>query len=283
VDLLNRRGIVLIEDCAQAHVAEYAGKKVGTFGDFGCFSLQQSKQITCGDGGITLVNRKEYIERAKIYPDKGWARSSGRNHQFFGMNYRMTELQGAVALAQMQKLPNLIAARREPAENLVERLSHITGVLLPPQSRDINSSWWKFPLGIDAKTTGISTDEFAEALRVEGLRMMRRYLPRPLFEEDMIRCRHTFGQSGYPFSAVDYIPPDIFDYPGLNEFNQHWLLLEWSSRVKRRHIDGIHRAVEKVIRRLTRQDLTSREENQRESAFHRAAIDKVLVSSAPTK
>jgi dTDP-4-amino-4,6-dideoxygalactose transaminase/predicted dehydrogenase len=279
VELLDRHGIALIEDCAQAHVAEYAGKKVGTFGVFGCFSLQQSKQITCGDGGITLVNRKEYIERAKIYPDKGWARSSGRNHQFFGMNYRMTELQGAVALAQMRKLPSLIAARREPAEKLAELLSRIHGVLLPPQSSEINSSWWKFPIGIDARSTGISTDEFADALRVEGLRMMRRYLPRPLFEEEMIRCRRTFGQSGYPFSAVVYAAPDVSDFPGLAEFNERWLLLEWSSRVKRNHVDGIHRAVEKVIGRLAR---TPREDNRHESKFHLATSDKELVSTAST-
>src|SRR5262249_20900267 len=58
-ELLRSKGIALIEDCAQAHLADYGGKKIGTFGDLGCFSLQGSKQITCGDGGLTLVNRED--------------------------------------------------------------------------------------------------------------------------------------------------------------------------------------------------------------------------------
>ena len=108
-DLLRGRGISLIEDCCQAHDAEYQGRKVGTFGDFGCFSLQQSKQITCGDGGVTLVNRDDLAKRAALFADKGWDRERGaRAHLFLGMNYRMTELQGAVALAQLRRLPRMI-------------------------------------------------------------------------------------------------------------------------------------------------------------------------------
>ena len=103
VDLLRPKGIALIEDCAQAHFAEYRGKKIGTFGDLGCFSLQQSKQITCGDGGLTLVNREDLIERASLFIDKGRSRKAGRVHLFLGANYRMTELQGTVARAQLAK------------------------------------------------------------------------------------------------------------------------------------------------------------------------------------
>ena len=69
-------GVALIEDCSQAHFAEYKGTKVGTFGDFGCFSLQQSKQITCGDGGLTLVNDPDLAQRARLFVDKGWDRKS---------------------------------------------------------------------------------------------------------------------------------------------------------------------------------------------------------------
>jgi perosamine synthetase len=252
VALLRERGIALIEDCAQAHVTEYGGQKVGTFGEFGCFSLQQSKQITCGDGGLTLVNRPEFVERARFFPDKGWARGGGRNHQFFGMNYRMTELQGAVALAQLRKLPRLIRARREPARQLVEILDRIPVLALPPQKSQILSSWWKFPLGIDEEATGMTTDEFYEALRAEGVCMMRRYLARPLFEEEMLRCRRTYGQSGYPFSAVEYAAPDARDFPGLRKFNERWLLLDWSSRVKSYHVEAIGNAVRKVIEALAR-------------------------------
>jgi dTDP-4-amino-4,6-dideoxygalactose transaminase/predicted dehydrogenase len=247
VDLLRSKGIALVEDCAQAHLAEYAGKKVGTYGDFGCFSLQQSKQITCGDGGLTLVNRPELGERAQLFADKGWARGGARNHKFLGWNYRMTELQGAVALAQLRRLPRLIKVRRSMAERLAERLSGIRGVVLPPRDANVACSWWKFPFGIEETEGGRTTDEVFDALRVEGVRMMRHYLPRPLFEEPMIRCRRTYGQSGYPLSASWYVQPDIADFPGLQQFNRRWCLMDWSNRVKRRHVEAIYRAVEKVV------------------------------------
>jgi hypothetical protein len=128
-ELLRARGIALIEDCAQAHWADYRGKKVGTYGDFGCFSLQQSKQMTCGDGGITLVNRDDLADRAALFVDKGWNRRSGlRTHLFLGMNYRMTELQAAVARAQLRKLPALIARRQATASMLSDRLRGIRAV-----------------------------------------------------------------------------------------------------------------------------------------------------------
>ncbi|MGO9115865.1 MAG: DegT/DnrJ/EryC1/StrS family aminotransferase [Thermoguttaceae bacterium] len=252
VALLRERGIALIEDCAQAHLAEYDGKMVGTFGDFGCFSLQQSKQITCGDGGLTLINRPELAERAQLFADKGWARGGGRNHQFLGWNYRMTELQGAVALAQLGRLPELIRARRSAADQLTKLLSEIEGVVLPPRDSHLSSSWWKYPFGVRENATALCSDEVFDALRVEGVRMMRQYLPRPLFEEPMLRCPRTYGQSGYPFSATRYTRPNIEDFPGLQAFNKRWFLMEWSNRVKPRHVIAIHRAVEKVIARTRR-------------------------------
>jgi dTDP-4-amino-4,6-dideoxygalactose transaminase len=126
-ELLRSRGIALIEDCAQAHLAEYRGKKVGTFGDLGCFSLQGSKQITCGDGGITVINREDLVERARLFIDKGRSRKAGRQHTFLGVNYRMTELQGTVARAQLAKCAAIIDARRTAADALTDRLRPLPG------------------------------------------------------------------------------------------------------------------------------------------------------------
>ncbi len=252
VELCRSRGIALIEDCAQAHAARFAGQNIGTFGDFGCFSLQQSKQITCGDGGITIVNRPEYFERARYFVDKGWTRSTGRNHRFLGMNYRMTELQGAVALAQLARLPQLMNNRRARARELVQALRSVPGVLLPPPDERIEGSWWKFPIGVDEATLHCTIDEFYDALRVEGVRMMRTYLPRPLFEEEMFRAQRTYGESGYPFTAVDYKAPERHDFPGLLQFLQNWLLIDWTNRVRTRHVAGISQAVQKVAGHYSR-------------------------------
>lgn len=249
-DLLRERGIPLIEDCAQAHGAEYQGRKVGTFGDFGCFSFQQSKQITCGDGGVTLVKRADLAERASLFVDKGWDRKQGvRAHLFLGMNYRMTELQGAVALAQFRKLPRLIGVRRAMADRLTQHLRGITGLIPLPEEPGVLPSWWMYAFGIDEDLVGMSTDRFAELLLVEGVKVRRQYLPEPIFEYDVLKHQRTYGESRYPFSAFPYQPPHVDDFPGLAEFGRRLLFLGWSHHVRPRHVDAIAAAVHKVVAR----------------------------------
>lgn len=247
VDVLRRHGIPLIEDCSQAHGASYRGRKVGTFGAFGCFSLQQSKQITCGDGGITLVNDEGFAERAALFVDKGWDRKRGlRAHLFLGMNYRMTELQGAVALAQLRRLPALLQARRKSAEHLTNQIEKIRGILPPKRGSALDPSWWMYAFRIDEKLLGISTDAFAAALLVEGVRVRRQYLPVPIFEYDVLKHQRTYGDSGFPLSAYNYTPPDVEDFPGLRGFDERLLLIGWSHHARTRHAEEIASAIRKV-------------------------------------
>lgn len=245
--LLDQRGIVLIEDCSQAHLATVGGELVGTVGDFGCFSLQQAKQITCGDGGFTLVNNEEYLQRAKLFVDKGWNRRSGlRKHEFLGLNYRMSELQGAVALAQLEKLPRLIEARRSTATQLSLNIRNVQGVSLPLDSEQDSPSWWIFNLSINGDVMGLSPDIFAQLLQVEGVQARRNYLPRPIFEEDVIQEQITYGKSRFPYSISDVPPPETANMPGLVEFMQRQIVIPWSSRVADKHVSQITSAVKKV-------------------------------------
>lgn len=258
VELLKSKGIILIEDCAQAHFADYCNRKVGTFGDFGCFSLQQSKQITCGDGGVTLVKREDFAKRAAFFVDKGWDRKRGaREYPFLGMNYRMTELQGAVALAQLRKLPRLIAARRVSADRLTRQLLEIDGVSPPSPRPGIVPSWWIYPFSIDEKRLGISTDAFAGALQVEGVKVKRQYLPEPIFECDMLKKQLTYGTSRYPFSAFPYEPPKRDDFPGLREFIHRLMFISWSHNLKPYHADGIASAIRRVATLLPKDTLSN--------------------------
>jgi dTDP-4-amino-4,6-dideoxygalactose transaminase/predicted dehydrogenase len=245
--LLRERGVCLIEDCSQAHFAEYQGKKVGTFGEFGCFSLQQSKQITCGDGGITLVNRPEYVQRASLFVDKGWDRKHGlRAHRFLGLNYRMTELQGAVARAQMRKLPKLIRARRDGAAALTELLRQTPGIVPPSEPAGTASAWWTYPFAIDEEVLGCGTAEFGGALRVEGVRVRHEYIPTPVFEYEVLRNHRTYGDSGYPYTAFPYEEPRRAEFPGLQAFSKGLLYMSWSHNVRPHHVQAIAAAVRKV-------------------------------------
>jgi dTDP-4-amino-4,6-dideoxygalactose transaminase len=112
---------------------------------------------------------------------------------------------------------------------------------------DTRSSWWLYNFVIDEALLGVNADEFCDGLRVEGVPAMRQYLERPLFEEEVIQKRRTFGNSGYPLSAVDYTPPKREDLPGLDEFFRRQIIVSWNSRMKTAHVEGIARAVEKLL------------------------------------
>lgn len=122
MELAERRGLFVIEDCAQAHLATYKGRICGTIGHLGCFSFQQSKHMTTGDGGMVVANEdKRFGRELRLCGDKGWPRAKGgRDHLFLAPNYHMTELQAAVGLAQLKKLPAMVQARIDAADRLTE-------------------------------------------------------------------------------------------------------------------------------------------------------------------
>src|SRR4030095_4813651 len=110
---------------------------------------QGATQTTCGDRGLTVINREHLFERARLFIDKGRSRKAGRQHTFLGVNYRMTELQGTVARAQLAKCATIIDARRTAANALTDRLRAIPGVILPRLPADTLSSWWLYNFFID--------------------------------------------------------------------------------------------------------------------------------------
>ena len=124
---------------------------VGTIGDIGALSFQQSKHITSGDGGITIVNAPELLPRAELFVDKGcdWTkdRTYRETYAFMAPCYRMTELQGAVLMVQVAKLPGIIEARRKAGGWLAEQLQELPGVVAPPMpDEEYDHGYWGFPL-----------------------------------------------------------------------------------------------------------------------------------------
>ena len=111
VALGNRVGVPVIEDCAQAFLAAYNGNFVGTIGRIGCFSLQQGKHVTSGEGGLVVTNDDELARRMYLSINKAWGYGDPRpDHYFIALNYRMSEVTGAVAGAQLKKLPTVVLA-----------------------------------------------------------------------------------------------------------------------------------------------------------------------------
>ncbi len=105
VKLAEKHAVPVIEDCAQSFLAQCDGRLAGTFGKIAAFSLQQGKHITTGEGGLVITNEDEVARRLFLFINKGWGYGDLKpDHYFLALNYRMSELQGAVAVAQLPKL-----------------------------------------------------------------------------------------------------------------------------------------------------------------------------------
>lgn len=192
------RGVTVIEDCAQAYLTVAGDGVAGTRGDIGCFSLQQSKHITAGDGGLTVTSDARLADRMRLFADKGWPRDTQeRTHLFLGFNYRMTELVGAVARVQLTRLKGVVDARRDVARRISDGLRGLPGLRLPGPD---GHSFWLYPILVDPQVLG-GNREFGAALVAEGLPVTPGYLDRPVHLVPALTERRTFGTSGFPLTS----------------------------------------------------------------------------------
>jgi perosamine synthetase len=217
--IARRHDLLLIEDCAQAMLATWRGKLVGTMGDLGCFSLQQSKVISTGDGGMTISNDDKLGARAALFADKGWERgvrqSGRREHRTFGLNYRMTELQGAVGLAQLGKAESFVARRRRVAALLTERLSDAPGIEPPFVLEGAEPVYWFYLLTLNKAVLPVDQPTFMRALRAEGIPLTGVHSGEPLYLQQMFQRKQVFGTSHYPFDYAGRSVEDVDYRPGL--------------------------------------------------------------------
>lgn len=132
--LCDKHGLILLEDFSQAHGAKWQDKKIGSYGDMAYGSFQQSKQITCGEGGVILTNDATLARRAFIGVDKAWQRDKSldqRSYEFLAPNLRFNALQAAVLEPQISRLDQLVAAKRQRAEILYNKVEALSDVIIP--------------------------------------------------------------------------------------------------------------------------------------------------------
>lgn len=256
VDIARRHQIPLIEDCSQAHVTSYKNHYLGTWGDIAAYSLQQSKHMTTGDGGLTITNRDDLAERMFLFRDKGWTRKPGwgpRTYAFLAPNYRMTELQGAVGLAQVKKVRQVVEKRMALGAYLSELLRDIPGVTPPPVTDGSEHSYWSFPLRID----GWPIEAFGQALTQEGVSAGAGYIGEPIFLcMEALAAKKTFGTSTYPFDGshggrqIDYGRGMC---PRTEEALQHMITIGFNENYTRQDIEDMAGAIHKVAALLPRE------------------------------
>jgi len=250
--------IPVIEDACQAYGALYGGKKAGTFGTAGCFSLQQGKHISAGEGGMVVTADTALHHRMRLFSDKAWDyEAEAPDHGFLALNYRMSELQGAVALAQLNRLDRSLAVRRENALWLSRELEAVEGLRLPETPEDGVHAFWRYPLRIEPAAFSGGVDAFSAGLKERGIHNLPRYIKKPAFLCGLFQKKKTFGASRFPFESpyrkgLPDIVYDMSDYPGTREALDTVIVLPWNEKYNQGHIAYIADAVKTVARSLRR-------------------------------
>lgn len=252
-ELCEQHGLMLIEDCAQAYLAPVDDIHAGRVGHIGCFSLQQTKHITAGDGGLVITDDAALARRMRLFSDKGWPRDTAeRTYLFLGVNYRMTELVAAVARAQLKRLGGVVDDRRTTATHATTGLAGLSGLTPPPDGGD--HVYWQYPLILEPDLAG-DLRHWAAALSAEGVPANPGYLTSPLYAAPVLRDRHTYGRSGFPLQdsagrTVDYPPGTCPVAEDL--ISRRLLVLPWNENYTYADVDDIVAAVRKVHAALSR-------------------------------
>jgi dTDP-4-amino-4,6-dideoxygalactose transaminase len=181
--LARKHDLVVIEDCAHAHGASWRARKVGSFGDFGSFSFQESKNMTAGEGGILVTNDADRAGKAWAFANQGRIPGGAwYQHESLGTNLRLTGFQAALLSAQLARLPEQLRAREQAAAYLTSQLRD-SGVLAAPEidPRVTRHGLYLFMLRLNSERLGgASKTHFLEALAAEGISGASSY-PHPLY------------------------------------------------------------------------------------------------------
>lgn len=206
--LADRHKLILIEDCAQAWGARYRGRPIGSVGHLACFSLQNSKHITCGDGGVVASNDERFGPLLQKYGDKGGDRQKWGGFDAFATNYRMSEPQAAVTAAQLTRLEAIVAQRARLGNLLTEKIADLPGLIPHQVHPDDRAVYWfyMFRLQLDALRCGRS--EFVKALVAEGAPVSGGYIKVPLYGEPVFQ-QHGFFAGRWPVKELGLTKMDF--------------------------------------------------------------------------
>jgi perosamine synthetase len=232
-------GIPVIEDCAQAFLARSDGRVVGTIGRFGAFSFQQGKHITSGEGGITICDDPVDARRVYLWVNKGYGYGNEvPDHDFVALNSRMTELQGAVLGAQLDRLTGVVESRRTSAALLTSMITDLEGIRPPTVRPGDAHSYWKYCVNVDRNVVPGGPLALGAELASRGISSAPRYIQKPAFECSVFTNQRTFGASRWPFSiardgSLDHSRARL---PGTYEALDQVLVLPWNERYTEEHV-----------------------------------------------
>ena len=215
-EMAARHNLLIVEDCAEAFGARYNGQLIGSFGDASCFSFFGNKTITTGEGGAVLFKDGAVAERARRLRDHGMDASRRYWHTEVGYNYRMTNLQAAIGVAQMERVEHILDRKRTISKGYDATLSKIPGIDLPGEVPNGESACWLYTIKLQG-SFGLTRDELAQRLLSNGIETRPVFLPlhdMPAFAP-FTRLRdfpvtHAISRSGLSLpSSTSLTPHDL--------------------------------------------------------------------------
>ncbi len=203
--LAKKYNLKVIEDCAQAHGAKYKGKYVGTIGDIGVFSLNVNKTIQSGEGGVCITDNSDLNYRLQLIRNHGEAVVEAAGYEniinIAGFNYRLTEIQAAIARTQLMKLDGINVKRIELVEQLTEGVKDIESLVPPVERENCKNTYYIYPLRFLNETAGVKREEFVTAANAEGIMFYQGYT-KPLYTQPVYQTKNLYKRN-YPFGAVE--------------------------------------------------------------------------------
>ena len=230
LELASEYDLRVIEDAAEAHGAEYRGQRAGNIGDIGCFSFYANKLITTGEGGMVVTDDEAVAERAEHLKDLAYSQPERYIHDAVGFNYRMTNLQAAVGVAQVEKLGRFVEMRRENAARYNERLAAVEGIRTPPEKPWAKSNYWMYAITVE-DSFPVNREELITSLSDQGIETRRFFAP--------MHEQPVFNQEGR-FEGEHY--------PAAERASRRGLYLPSTSHLSPTEIDEVCAAIESIAR-----------------------------------
>ena len=244
--LATQHGLPVIEDSAQSFLGASKGRPTGTMGSIGCFSFQQGKHITSGEGGILVTNDDALARRMRVFVNKAWPYGEANpDHEFIALNYRISELQSAVVRGQLTKLEAGVANRIAMAERLSKQIDGLPGIGTPIIADGDTHCFWRYALRVDGNVLLGGPDGLAAQLKSFEIPSAPRYIQKPAYKCKVIAEQRTFGNSRWPFTLAR---PEAVDYsdalfPGSLAMLEKVLVLSWSEKMSAEVVDHLASAI----------------------------------------
>ncbi|HWL55025.1 MAG TPA: DegT/DnrJ/EryC1/StrS family aminotransferase [Chthoniobacteraceae bacterium] len=248
--LAREHGLVLIEDCAQAWGSRWRDQPVGSFGDFGCYSLNDFKHISCGDGGLVGSSVERFAGQLQKFGDKAYDRVSGsRTPDVLAPNYRISEPQSAVAAAQLERMPEIANRRHRLGTRLGRQLEGVPGIVPHRVEPEAYCTYWFYLLRLaDANLRA----EFVRRLQAEGVEGVGAgYLPMPLYRFPVF-ANHDFFGGRWPVRELGLTEMDYREVscPVAEAITESAVRLTVHERMEEASIDFVADAIRRTVAAL---------------------------------